>query len=48
MYYTNGSLFIGEFKEGVAEGPGHFIWKNGSFYQGNMTKNKANDEHGIY
>lgn len=43
MYHKNGSLFIGKFEGGVANGFGHFIKPDGSHYVGNLTNNKAND-----
>lgn len=43
IYYKNGSIFIGSFKEGKALGEAHYFWPDGSYYKGNVTDNKAND-----
>lgn len=41
MYYQNGNVFIGKFENGKANGPGQFVFSDGSFYHGNMSDNKA-------
>ena len=38
----NGNIYLGEFKEGLANGIGKFITKNGNVYKGNWTDNKLN------
>ena len=48
MYRNNGSLFIGRFDGGVAEGDGYYIKPDGSYYKGNMKNNQANDENGFF
>lgn len=48
MYYRNGSVFIGHFFSGVADGPGHYVAYDGSFYHGKMKNNKAYDDNGFY
>ena len=48
MYYTNGSVFVGEFFHGVASGPAHYVLPNGSFYRGKMKKNSADDMEGYF
>lgn len=48
MYYRNGNVFIGEYIGGIANGNGHFIKKDGSYYHGKMENNKANDENGKF
>ena len=48
MYYPSGAVFIGEFANGVASGPAHYILPNGSFYRGQMSNNTANDEKGYF
>lgn len=48
MYHKNGSLFIGEFESGVANGDGHFVKTDSSYYHGRMYKNQANDENGYF
>lgn len=46
--YDNGSVFIGEFIDGKANGPGHYILNDGSYYQGMMVENIAECSHGIF
>jgi hypothetical protein len=48
MYHQSGSVFIGEFRAGVANGRGHFVAKDGSYYHGNLRNNMANDTNGHY
>lgn len=48
MYHKNGSVFIGEFVNGVANGQGHYIKTDGSYYHGRMSNNMANDQNGIF
>lgn len=43
MYYKNGSLFIGKFIEGIANGNGIYLMKDGSYYSGQIVDNKATD-----
>lgn len=39
----NGDFYLGELKEGKAEGFGYFIKKDGTWYRGYLKDNKAND-----
>lgn len=48
MYQKNGSVFVGSFKEGVADGVGYYVRTDGSYYQGKMRNNKANDDNGYF
>lgn len=48
MYHNDGSIFIGEFFSGVADGQGHFVKPDGSYYKGKLKDNMANDENGFY
>lgn len=48
MYHHNGNFFIGEFSKGMANGKGHFIKSDGTWYRGNFINNKANDTKGQY
>lgn len=48
MYHKNGGVFIGEFVSGVANGQGHYVKNDGSYYQGRMKNNMANDDKGFY
>lgn len=48
MYYPTGDVFLGHFENGLANGDGHYVWANGSYYKGKITKNIANDSSGIY
>ena len=48
MSYLNGSLYIGQFFNGVATGQAFYFDPQGSYYKGKMSENKANDENAIY
>lgn len=48
MYYKNGDVFIGQFQNGLANGPGHYVFLNGSYYHGTMYNNKAEAINGEY
>jgi hypothetical protein len=39
MYKEDGSLYIGEFSKGKAEGQGVYIFTDGSYYQGKFIDN---------
>lgn len=41
MYKADGSLFIGNFSHGKAQGLGLFILKDGSYFQGSLKNNTA-------
>ena len=34
MIYESGEVFVGEFSDGKANGKGHFVLKDGSYYHG--------------
>ena len=48
MYKGDGALFIGQFEAGKANGPGRYIFKNGSYYDGQMKSNTAECSKGFY
>lgn len=48
MYKENGSVFIGNFVSGKAEGPCFYVLKDGSYFKGNMKDNHAHCEEGIF
>ena len=48
MYKADGSLFIGKFENGKANGDGRYILKDGSYYSGLMKNNVAETQKGIY
>ena len=48
MYKKNGSVFVGYFDEGVANGDGHYVMSDGRYYHGRMANNKANDKLAQY
>lgn len=48
MYHKNGSVFIGEFYAGIADGLGHFVKADGSYYNGRLKSNMAEDDNGFY
>jgi hypothetical protein len=48
MYKEDGSLYIGHFNHGKAEGKGVFIFPNGSYYNGDFIDNKAESNHGVF
>lgn len=48
MYHKNGSVFLGKFEHGVANGPGFFVLKDGSFYRGLLANNKTSDDCGFF
>jgi hypothetical protein len=41
MYKQDGSLFLGQFSLGKAQGNGAYIFKDGSFYSGTFNNNIA-------
>lgn len=43
MYHKNGSVFIGQFFNGIADGQGHYVKNDGSYYRGKLRNNMAND-----
>ena len=46
MYKADGSLFVGNFKDGKANGEGYYFIFDGSFYHGKFENNKAVDSRG--
>lgn len=48
MYRHSGDLFIGQFHKGKADGPGRYIFKNGSYYDGEFKDNVAETTKGYY
>ncbi len=44
MYKEDGSLFVGEFVKGKAEGNGVFIMPDGSIFRGKLHNNEAKGE----
>ena len=46
MIHEKGSVFVGYFIEGKAHGPGHFVWSNGDYFDGDLVDNLA--QQGIY
>ena len=48
MIYNNGSVFIGEFIDGKANGPGHYILPDGSYYHGTMVNNVAECSSAVF
>jgi hypothetical protein len=48
MYKKNGSVYVGEFFEGDADGEGHYVKIDGSYYEGKVKDSKANDLNGYY
>jgi hypothetical protein len=39
MYKKNGSIFIGRFINGVADGPGFYAKVDGTYYTGDFSNN---------
>lgn len=48
MYFHNGCVFVGQFQNGLANGPGHYVFPDGSYYHGNMYMNQADSIEGEY
>jgi hypothetical protein len=44
MYKDNGSVVISHFKEGKAIGPSICVFKDGSYYEGKLLNNVAEDQ----
>jgi len=36
--FANGEKYIGDFRDGVPEGNGNYIWPNGAIYEGEFVK----------
>ena len=48
MYKENGSVYIGHFEHGKANGKGAYVFPDGSFYQGEFRHNVAETANGKY
>ena len=48
MYKENGDLFVGKFEQGVADGPGVYIFQDGSYYDGKLVSNVAECDKGHF
>jgi hypothetical protein len=48
LYKKNGSIYVGYFKEGKAEGNGLCVFVDGSYYEGEMVNNLAECTNGHY
>lgn len=48
MYQVDGSIYMGNFVFGKAEGKGTFILADGSFYNGDFVKNQAECQIGYF
>lgn len=48
MYKPNGSIYIGHFDNGRAQGKGVFIFDDGSYYEGDFNRNVAETQKGIF
>jgi|LakMenEpi03Aug12_release.lakeMendotaPanAssembly.Ray.scaffolds.fasta_scaffold2813416_1 hypothetical protein len=48
MYKQNGSLYIGNFNHGKAQGKGAFIFADGSYYYGDFNNNCAETQKGEF
>ncbi len=48
MAKENGNILIGKFDNGSITGLAFYIFNNGSYYDGYMVDNKANDDQGEF
>jgi len=48
MYKPNGSIYLGSFDHGRAQGKGVFIFEDGSYYHGDFNRNLAESKNGSY
>jgi hypothetical protein len=48
MYKLDGSIFIGKFVMGHAEGLGLFVLEDGAYFEGELLNNKAECNSGKY
>jgi hypothetical protein len=48
MYKSDGSLFVGRFVQGRAEGPGLYVLPDGAYFEGELVDNRAHCDHGRY
>ena len=42
MFFTNGSVYEGEFTEGLICGNGKYMWEDGRMYDGEWKDSKMN------
>jgi hypothetical protein len=48
MYKPNGSMYVGYFEQGRAQGQGAYIFEDGSYYKGEFNHNVAEGIEGYY
>lgn len=48
MYYPQGSVLVGNFVNGRANGPVHYFWPDGSYFQGVVENNVGNDSDATF
>jgi hypothetical protein len=48
MYKSDGSLYIGHFSKGKANGLGAYIFPSGAYFKGKFYNNQASCDNGIY
>lgn len=48
LFKNGGGLYVGQFREGKAEGMGLFIFADGSYYEGPMLNNAAETTEGHF
>lgn len=48
MYKPNGSIYLGYFENGRAQGRGVYIFEDGSYYEGEFNRNYAETTKGVY
>lgn len=48
VYKKNGSVYVGHFRDGKAEGLGLFVFPDGSYYEGEMMDNIAESPKAYY
>jgi hypothetical protein len=48
MYKADGSLYVGSFSKGKANGLGAYAFANGAYFLGQFEDNQARCDHGVY
>ena len=48
MYKSDGSVYLGYFNHGKAEGKGAYIFNNGAYFNGEFRNNLAETQNGYY